>query len=86
MFSIFLFSVLVSACELASLEDKSEIVNEIDLANNEVKVLADELTDMLTRIKTEGEDIFQDEKLYKEIVEKIKDLATEEDNLNLLKL
>ena len=82
MFSI-LFSVLVSACVATSLEDKSEIVNEIDLANNEAKVLADELTDMLKRIEIEGEDIFQDEELYHEIIEKIKELAeaTEEDNL-----
>ena len=83
MLSIFLFSVLVSACVVTSLECKSEIINEIDLANNEAKVLSDELRDMLTRIEIEGEDIFQDEELYKEIIEKIKDLAeaTEEDNL-----
>ena len=85
MFSI-LFSVLVSACVATSLEDKSEIVNEIDLANNEAKVLADELTDMLTRIEIEGEDIFQDEELYKEIVEKIKDLAEATEEENLIKL
>ena len=85
MFSI-LFSVLVSACVATSLEDKSEIVNEIDLANNEAKVLADELTDMLTRIEMEGEDIFQDEELYKEIVEKIKDLAEATEEENLIKL
>ena len=81
-----LFSVLVSACVATSLEDKSEIVNEIDLANNEAKVLADELTDMLTRIEIEGEDIFQDEELYKEIVEKIKDLAEATEEENLIKL
>ena len=85
MFS-FLFSVLVSTCVVTSLEDKYEIVNEIDLANNEAKVLADELTDMLTRIEIEGEDIFQDEELYKEIVEKIKDLAEATEEENLIKL
>ena len=86
MFSIFLFSVLVSACVVTSLEATTDIINEIDLANNEAKVLADELTDMLTRIEIEGEDIFQDEELYKEIVEKIKDLAEATEEENLIKL
>merc|ERR1712243_358340 len=64
-------------------EDRIDIKGEIDVVNNEAENLADEMTELLKKIEIEGEEIFQNEELYKELVDKIEDLAkaTEEENL-----
>merc|ERR1711892_720495 len=75
------FLVLFSAA--SALEDESEIISEINVANQEAKNLAEDLTDLIARFEIEGEEAFQNEEMYKDIVDKIQELAeaTEEDNL-----
>merc|ERR1712168_778923 len=66
-----------------ALEDEDDIISEIDIVNNEAKDLADEMSNLLKQIEVEGEEIFENEELSKEIVDKIEELAqaTEEENL-----
>merc|ERR1711892_214653 len=83
MFACLAFICVARFSAVNALDDKPEILSEIDIANNKAKSLAEDLTDLLNRFEIEGEDMFQNEELYKEIVDKIQDLAeaTEEDNL-----
>merc|ERR1712243_234567 len=67
-------------------EDKIDIKGEIDVVNNEAENLADEMTELLKKIEIEGEEIFQNEELYKELVDKIEDLAKATEEENLIKL
>ena len=65
-------------------EQDSDILSEIDDANVEARVLADELEQLLTKVEQEEDsNVFENDELYREIVAKIEDLAeaTEEDNL-----
>merc|ERR1711872_33284 len=67
-------------------EDKIDIKGEIDVVNNEAENLADEMTELLKKIEIEGEEIFQNEELYKELVDKIEELAKATEEENLIKL
>merc|ERR1712098_937082 len=67
-------------------EDRIDIKGEIDVANNEAENLADEMTELLKKIEIEGEEIFQNEDLYKELVDKIEELAKATEEENLIKL
>merc|ERR1712025_1105230 len=67
-------------------EDRNDIKGEIDVANNEAENLADEMTELLKKIEIEGEEIFQNEELYKELVDKIEELAKATEEENLIKL
>merc|ERR1711970_984805 len=58
-----------------AVEDRTNIKSEIDSVNNEVKNLSDEMNVLLERIEKDGEEIFQNEDLYKKLVDKIEELA-----------
>merc|ERR1712243_419648 len=66
-----------------ALEGRGNFKSEIDSISNEAKNLAEDMTELLKRVEKEGAEIFQNEALYKELVDKIEDLAlaTEEENL-----
>merc|ERR1712058_155418 len=67
-------------------EDRIDIKGEIDVVNNEAENLADEMTELLKKIEIEGEEIFQNEELYTELVDKIEELAKATEEENLIKL
>merc|ERR1711970_1664235 len=69
-----------------AMEDRTNIKNEINSVNNEVKSLSDEMNVLLERIEKDGEKIFQNEDLYKELVDKIEELAQALEEENLIKL
>merc|ERR1711892_177513 len=83
MFACLALTFLILYSAASALEDDSEIIGEINVANQEAKNLAEDLTDLLARFEIEGEEAFQNEEIYKDIVDKIQELAeaTEEDNL-----
>merc|ERR1712106_596580 len=83
MFACLALTFLVLFSAASALEDESEIISEINAANQKAKNLAEDLTDLLARFETEGEEAFQNEEMYKDMVDKIQELAeaTEEDNL-----
>merc|ERR1712106_1066100 len=83
MFSCLALTFLVLFSAASALEAESEIISEINVANQEANNLAEDLTDLPARFETEGEEAFQNEEMYKDIVDKIQELAeaTEEDNL-----
>merc|ERR1712212_666883 len=69
-----------------AMEDRTNIKSEIDSVNNEVKNLSDEMNVLLERIEKDGEEIFQNEDLYKKLVDKIEELAQATEEENLIKL
>ena len=69
-----------------ALEEKDNIKGEIDSANNEAKNLADEMNELLKRVEKEDKENFQNEDLYKELVDKIEDLALATEEESLIKL
>ena len=69
-----------------ALEDRANIKSEIHSANNEAKNLANEMTELLKRVEKEDKENFQNEALYKELVDEIEDLALETEEENLIKL
>merc|ERR1712168_1222700 len=69
-----------------AVEDRTNIKSEINSVNNEVKSLSDEMNVLLERIEKDGEKIFQNEDLYKELVDKIEELAQALEEENLIKL
>merc|ERR1711892_675199 len=83
MFACLAFIGVACFSAVNALDDNPEILSEIEIVNNEAKSLAEDLTDLLKRFEIEGEEMFQNEELYKEIIDKIQELAeaTEEDNL-----
>ena len=60
--------------------------SEIDSISNEAKNLAEDMTELLKKVEKEGAEIFQNEDLYKELVDKIEDLAQATEEENLIKL
>merc|ERR1711887_348864 len=69
-----------------AVEDRTNIKSEIDSVNNEVKNLSDEMNILLERIEKDGEEIFQNEDLYKKLVDMIEELAQATEEENLIKL
>ena len=69
-----------------NIKDRINIKSEIDSVNNEAKSLADNMNNLLGRIAEEDKEIFQNEDLYKELVDKIEDLALATEEENLIKL
>merc|ERR1712168_197133 len=69
-----------------TMEDRTNIKSEIDSVNNEVKNLSDEMNVLLERIEKDGEEIFQNEDLYKKLVDMIEELAQATEEENLIKL
>merc|ERR1712243_397837 len=69
-----------------AIKDRINIKSEIDSVNNEAKSLADNMNKLLGRIAEEDKEIFQNEDLYKELVDKIEDLALATEEENLIKL
>merc|ERR1712013_216794 len=60
--------------------------SEIDSISNEAKNLAEDMTELLKKVEKEGAEIFQNEDLYKELVDKIEDFAQATEEENLIKL
>merc|ERR1712243_297365 len=69
-----------------ALEGRGNFKSEIDSISNEAKNLAEDMTELLKRVEKEGAEIFQNEALYKELVDKIEDLALATEEENLIKL
>merc|ERR1712243_410272 len=69
-----------------ALEGRSNFKSEIDSISNEAKNLAEDMTELLKKVEKEGADILQNEDLYKELVDKIEDLAQATEEENLIKL
>merc|ERR1711982_118828 len=69
-----------------NLEGRSNFKSEIGSISNEAKNLADDMTELLKKVEKEGAEIFQNEDLYKELVDKIEDLAQATEEENLIKL
>merc|ERR1711862_212983 len=69
-----------------AIKDRINIKSEIDSVNNEAKSLADNMNKLFWRIAEEDKEIFQNEDLYKELVDRIEDLALATEEENLIKL
>merc|ERR1711970_1074249 len=69
-----------------AVEDRTNIKSEIDSVNNEVKNLSDEMNVLLERIEKDGEEVSQNEDLYKKLVDMIEELAQATEEENLIKL
>ena len=69
-----------------NLQGRSNFKSEIDSISNEAKNLAEDMTELLKKVEKEGAEIFQNEDLYKELVDKIEDLAQATEEENLIKL
>merc|ERR1712168_1647291 len=69
-----------------AVEDRTNVKKEIDSVNIEVKHLSDEMNVLLERIEKDGEEIFQNEDLYKKLVDMIEELAQATEEENLIKL
>eukprot|EP00092_Neocalanus_flemingeri_P086440 GFUD01108938.1.p1 GENE.GFUD01108938.1~~GFUD01108938.1.p1 ORF type:complete len:132 (+),score=54.65 GFUD01108938.1:35-430(+) len=78
--------LLITFSETSAIDKETEILSEIETANEETQSLADDLTDLLTKIEKDGDDFLADENLYNEIVDKIQQLAEATEEENLIKL
>merc|ERR1711892_70518 len=86
MFACLAFICVACFSAVNALEDNPKILSEIDIVTTEAKSLAEELTDLLIRFEIEGEDMFQNEELYKEIIDKIKEEEFQNSVANLQQL
>ena len=83
----FIISVCLITCSATSAIDKeTAILSDIESANAETQNLAEDLTDLLEKIEQEGDNVYADENLYHEIVEKIQELAEATEEENVIKL
>merc|ERR1711970_1013681 len=82
----FLSLIVLSLGTMGNAEDRTNIKSDINSFNNEAKNLANDMTELLKRVEKEGEEIFQNEDLYKELVDKIEELAQALEEENLIKL
>merc|ERR1711913_145355 len=85
MITVHFFLLLSLHSVVYALEDEDDIISEIDIVN-EAKNLADEMSSLLKKIEVDGEETFENEELYMEIVDKIEALAQATEEENLIKL
>merc|ERR1719233_1813006 len=82
----FLSLIFLSLGSFGNAEDRTNIKSEINSFHNEANNLANDMTELLKRVEKEGEEIFQNEDLYKELVDKIEELAQALEEENMIKL